>query len=93
MDSKGIRLIKVLSLRKVLGYIQDRQSSPKAIWQQAVIFHKGMDEGTLWHWDIYGQEWLLLGPMQQNGKIVNFWALNYQYRTQNGPLLASSRFL
>lgn len=82
MDSKGIRVIKVLSLRKVQGYIQDRQSSPKAIWQQAVIFHKGMDEGAQWHWDIYGQD----------GKIVDFWALNYQYRTQNGPLLASSRF-
>lgn len=59
MDSKGIRVIKALSLRKVLGYIQDRQSNPKAIWQQAVIFHKEMDEGALWRWAVYGQEWLL----------------------------------
>lgn len=92
MDSKGIRVIKVLSLRKVLGYIQGRQSNPKTIWQQVVISIREWMREFCGAGTYMGRSGLCLGPMHQNGKIVDFWALSYQYRTQHGPLLASSRF-
>lgn len=92
MDRNGIRVIKVLSLTIVLGYIQERQSNPKAIWQQAVISIREWMRELCGAGMFMGRGGLYLGPMHQNGKIVDFWALSYQYRTQHGPLLASSRF-